>query len=342
MRLSMREVIGIQYLRGLAASAVVFNHLSVGFNGPLKTAAAGVDVFFVISGFIMWVTTAGKDFTPQNFMMRRIIRIVPLYWIVTLATSVAVIWKPNFLSTHHFNTVDLALSFLFLPAEQHGQMQLIILQGWTLIFEMLFYIVFALGLLMRETLRLWVVSGALTGLVLLQPVLQDNFIRFLANPILIEFIAGMILARLWMGNLRLPLWLALALLIAGLVLFVVADLALPQLPRVIRWGVPAFMVVTGSVFAERARPLVSIPMLKLLGNASYSIYLWHVLAIALLQGILLRLGLSRAAYIAFLTILTIPLSVLLYFLIEKPMSQRLHSMRRLLARGQQAQLVVQG
>ncbi len=291
----MREVISIQYLRGLAASAVVFNHLSVGFDGPLKTAAAGVDVFFVISGFIMWVTTAGKEFTPQDFMMRRIVRIVPLYWIVTLATSAAVIWKPNFLSTHHFNMVDLALSLLFLPTEQHGQMQLIILQGWTLIFEMMFYLVFAMGLLMRETLRLWVVSGVLIGFVLLRPVLQDNFMRFLTDPILIEFIAGMILARLWMGNLRLPLWLALALLIAGLVLFVLADLALPQLPRVIRWGVPAFMVVAGSAFAERARLPMSIPALNFLGNASYSIYLWHVLVIALLQGILLRLGVGRTA-----------------------------------------------
>ncbi len=199
-----------------------------------------------------------------------------------------------------------------------------------------------MGLLMRETVRLWVISGVLTGLVLLRPVLQDNLTRFLADPILIEFIAGTILARLWMGNLRLPLWLALALLIAGLVLFVLADLALPQLPRIIRWGVPAFMVVAGSVFAERTRLPVSIPVLKVLGNASYSIYLWHVLVIALLQGILLRLGVGRTAYIAFLAVLTIPLSSLLYFLIEKPMSQRLHSMRRLLARGRQAQLVVQG
>ncbi|MGP0039492.1 MAG: acyltransferase family protein [Rhodomicrobium sp.] len=338
----MREVISIQYLRGLAASAVVFNHLSVGFDGPLKTAAAGVDVFFVISGFIMWVTTAGQEFRPQNFLMRRIIRIVPLYWIVTLATSVAVIWKPNFLSTHHFNSGDLALSMLFLPTNQHGEMQLIILQGWTLIFEMLFYIVFAMGLLMRETLRLWVISSVLIGLVLLQPVLHDKFMRFLANPILIEFIAGMILAKLWMGNLRLPLYLALTLLIAGLALFIVADLALPQLPRVIRWGVPARLVVGGSVFAERARLPVSIRALKVLGNASYSVYLCHVLVIACLEGILLRLGVSRVAYIALLAILTIPLSALLYFLIEKPMTHMLHSMRRMLDRGRQARLAVQG
>jgi exopolysaccharide production protein ExoZ len=75
----MRVFTGIQYLRGLAATAVLLFHLSERFGGELKVGSAGVDVFFVISGFIMWVTTAGKKWSPQQFMGRRFIRIVPLY-----------------------------------------------------------------------------------------------------------------------------------------------------------------------------------------------------------------------------------------------------------------------
>jgi exopolysaccharide production protein ExoZ len=67
----MRDINSIQYLRGLAAISVLVFHLTEGFEGTkFEIGSAGVDVFFVISGFIMWVTTADRAWTPQNFMLR--------------------------------------------------------------------------------------------------------------------------------------------------------------------------------------------------------------------------------------------------------------------------------
>ena len=83
-------ILPIQYLRGIAAILVVWFHATIQVDGvstyfSSSFGASGVDLFFVISGFIMVVTTAGKDVTPQRFFVLRIIRVVPLYWLATLA-----------------------------------------------------------------------------------------------------------------------------------------------------------------------------------------------------------------------------------------------------------------
>lgn len=314
----MREINSIQYLRGLAATAVFLYHLSESFGGSFKVGAAGVDVFFVISGFIMYVTTAGKDWTPQQFMMRRISRIVPLYWIVTGVTALAIVLKPQFLYNHTFTVTNLVGSLFFVPEVKSGGFHPIVIQGWTLEYEMFFYFLFAATLLVRERWRLWLVSAALAVFALLQPMMPDGPLRTLADPIIFEFAAGAALGWLWVSSRTVPLPLGMLLLVSGLVLFAVVDSLAPQLPRFLRWGAPALMVVSGSVFAERARPMGVVHYFKLLGDASYSIYLWHVVVVAVLQGIFMRIGLPLTFHILLVGVLTLPATILLYFLIEKP------------------------
>jgi exopolysaccharide production protein ExoZ len=111
----MRVLTSIQYLRGLAATAVLLFHLGERFGGEFKVGSAGVDVFFVISGFIMWVTTAGKNCSAQQFMRRRFIRIVPLYWIVIGVTALAILLKPQFLFGHDLSTHNFFGSLFFFP-----------------------------------------------------------------------------------------------------------------------------------------------------------------------------------------------------------------------------------
>jgi exopolysaccharide production protein ExoZ len=323
-RYGLREIYSIQYLRGFAAVAVVLYHMSERYSGPFKIGAAGVDIFFVISGFIMWVTTAGGNWTPQQFMRRRVIRIIPLYWIVTGVTAVAIMLKPQFLYGHELSTARFIQSLFFVPPTRNGVFFPVVIQGWTLVYEMFFYAVFATALIVPQSWRLWVVGALLSLFALLQPALPEGLLGTLADPIILEFVGGMAIGRLSMSDSGPSLSVGILLLISGLVLFSTMGNFAPQLPRIARWGVPAVLVVAGSVFAEQAAsPTRPIYLLKILGDASYSVYLWHVVVSAVVGGVLLHLAPPLALEITLVCALTIGSTVILYFIVERPIGESL-------------------
>src|SRR5262245_49135640 len=114
-----KELVGVQYLRGLAAVAVVIHHLFT--TGPLDRlfipwlGGYGVDVFFVISGFIMWHTTVDTNATLADFWQRRFIRIVPLYWMFLTLLIIVSFASPNSLHSTVLDLESTILSFLFIP-----------------------------------------------------------------------------------------------------------------------------------------------------------------------------------------------------------------------------------
>ncbi|MBZ9671760.1 acyltransferase family protein [Mesorhizobium sp. ES1-3] len=323
----MPSIHSIQYLRALAASAVVCFHVSEQFGGPFSVGAAGVDIFFVISGFIMWVTTASRPADPAGFISRRITRIVPLYWIVTLLIASAMLIKPQFFYDHLFSPLNLGRSLFFLPLRENGALHPIVLQGWTLSYEMMFYLVFALTLFLGERWRLSVLVGVLTIIVALHLVLPDGYPRSFTSPIVLEFAAGVIVGRLWVQDVRLSFALALTLLVGGFLLLAVTPVADADMPRVLRWGIPAMLIVTGAVFAERARPFRPVALFNFLGEASYSIYLWHALMGVAVTGITLRLGMLPALQPAVIVVLSLAFSAMLYLVVEKPLIRALHPSR---------------
>ncbi len=135
----------IQTLRALAALSVLFYHES---STKFTVGAVGVDIFFVISGFIMG--TIGYRETPLDFMMKRIIRIVPLYWLVTAAVCLVSLIPGVF---HQFSCdlPSLLQSLFFIPyVNQAGHIEPLMVPGWTLNYEMFFYAVFAVGLAIRR------------------------------------------------------------------------------------------------------------------------------------------------------------------------------------------------
>jgi exopolysaccharide production protein ExoZ len=111
-----KEVLSIQYLRAVAALSVLAFHIIVRFDGALPIGASGVDIFFVVSGFVMWATTADRRITPAEFMLRRIIRIVPNYWIATAATALLILVRPNFMYGHELDLYRF-IGSLFFPAD---------------------------------------------------------------------------------------------------------------------------------------------------------------------------------------------------------------------------------
>jgi exopolysaccharide production protein ExoZ len=279
----------IQALRAIAAYLVVMSHaaglLKVAGLGvrPIDIGAAGVDIFFVISGFIMVHTTRDRAVTPQSFMRNRIVRIVPLYWLVTFAVFAGAVVMPRMFNSTTGDIAELLKSLFFIPyLKGSANIQPVVYVGWTLNYEMFFYAIFALSLFFAQR-RITIVIGALALLVALRPLAGSVVARFYTDPILLEFAAGMLLAR---NYDRLPAKGGAAVLALG----VAALLSVPWVfPQLILWGpgageqgwihrawiygIPAILIVGGALMLERQGR--STGRLLLLGNASYSIYLTH-------------------------------------------------------------------
>lgn len=323
----MTSIHSIQYLRGLAACAVVCFHVSEQFGGPFDVGAAGVDIFFVISGFIMWVTTAGRPADPWRFMSRRLTRIVPLYWIVTLLTAAGILLKSQFFYGYFLSVSNFVGSLFFVPVLQENALHPVVLQGWTLCYEMMFYLLFTLALFLGERWRFGVLVGALVTIVALHFAFAAGYARAFTDPVVLEFAARAAVGRLWLQGARVPLGAALAMAGAGFLLLAASPLLEADMARVLRWGLPATLIVAGAVFAERARPFKPAALPSFLGDASYSIYLWHVVVGVLATGVVLRIGTPAALQPAMILVGTLAFSAVLYVLVEKPLVALLHPQR---------------
>ena len=177
-----KELLAIQYLRGIAALMVVVVHIPVqlsrmGFNGDWpEFLNIGVDIFFVISGFIMWTTTFDGRVGVAQFLSRRLVRIAPLYWALTSITVLVMLAAPTLVQSGKLDLQHVITSYLFV-ASQHPVTQLmepILVPGWTLNYEMFFYVVFALCLPLRAGFRAMAVMAILVTLVALQVFVPDR------------------------------------------------------------------------------------------------------------------------------------------------------------------------
>lgn len=287
-------IYNLQALRALAASLVVFYHVqrSAGrISGhPYHTdfGAFGVDIFFVISGFIMFRTTAGFRRTGVEFVMDRMIRVAPLYWIATIALYGLYLlgFRPNGL--HLAMPLDLLSSMVLLPRElPNGTSPVLLGLGWTLVYEMLFYLLFAATFFMRSHARSFAVLCILfLGLALLPQVIPDLpfTLRYFTNTIIFEFLlgAGLALATSRLRTGPSKMWLVAGCILTALGFAAVIDVPIQHLDkglsldsRAFRAGLPALAVVTGALIAEHAGYRCKWRPVVLLGGASYALYLFH-------------------------------------------------------------------
>jgi len=284
----------IQALRGIAALAVVLSHLYVieGKYSPdqilgawARFGMAGVDLFFVISGFIMvyvsWQGPRGGA-APLPFLWRRITRIYPLYWIVSAAVLVVWLLRPDlvFASSPDPNIMR---SFLLLP--QSGEPLLAV--GWTLIHEMYFYLIFAGVLLLPRHWMGWVLGAWCVGVTMIGAVFDfagSPTLALIFNPLLFEFVAGAGLALLYLrrGAVNLlPIFAALLLLVVGNWVFMNpagVDVLSDHAHRTTIIGPIAIALF--AVFGLKFGVLDKRPLIWL-GDISYSLYLTHVLTLSL-------------------------------------------------------------
>jgi exopolysaccharide production protein ExoZ len=279
-------ILSIQYLRAIAASMVVFHHamavpeLAPHYSRPI--GQFGVDLFFVISGLIMWTTTKNGQYRPLNFYVARIIRVVPVYWFYTTLFLAMALFVPGALFTAAVDPLHVLKSYLFIPAEhpRGGTVPLYTL-GWTLNYEMFFYFIFGLCLFIENhVLRLVAVIAVLTILAVVGRFTdaQNTVVAFYANPIILEFAFGVLIAEITSR-------IALSSTALGFALIAVAVACLAFCytrdtlgERILVNGAPAAIMVVGALLLERKAQSMPSRLGKLLGDASYSIYLAHPFA----------------------------------------------------------------
>ncbi len=342
----MPKILSIQYLRAAAALMVVFFHADgmaqeyFNFSG-LPFGAAGVDIFFVISGFIMWITTASERITPASFAVNRIIRIVPLYWAMTLLLygGWLIFRDPATLPS----LWNLARSLLFIPfvSPRTGDIQPLLIAGWTLNFEMFFYAVFACGLLLARRHRALFVCTILGALVVSPLLISPSGAVALTytSPLLIEFMIGCLLGVMYERKALPRPAVAAFLLVTGCGLLMTSGMlsaANIGAIRFVHWGLPAFLIVTGALALEPKLKEWRLPML--LGDASYSIYLTHGVVLSAVKSAAMLSGkgahtMMSSGFIIAGCVVSVVAGVAVYFLVEKPLVE---ACKRLAAVGRHA------
>jgi exopolysaccharide production protein ExoZ len=280
-------VVTIQYLRAIAASVVVLYHAmsapSIAALFPVRIGEFGVDLFFVISGYIMWTTTAGSGRGPLAFWGARILRVAPLYWVFTTLYVAIALLRPDAVFNAALEPLHIVKSYLFVPAVHPslGAIAPVYTLGWTLNYEMFFYLVFGLCLFITlRKPRLAAMIGVLSLLVLIGTVVRPGgaMAATYTNPILLEFAAGIVLARLASRLDTTKPGIGWAL-IGVAVAWLAAAHGMEQLPeRIVAFGVPAVLTVAGALILEPSARLRPSRFALLLGDASYSIYLAHPFA----------------------------------------------------------------
>jgi exopolysaccharide production protein ExoZ len=337
------RVLSIQYLRAFAAILVAFFHcfansLAAPFGIAATHAFWGVDIFFVISGFVIWRTSEGKPFDGVSFARKRLTRIYPMFWIALTAWILVRLFVPDSMGGADINAATVFSSYALLPhfhAVETTKVWPILVPGWTLQMELFFYAVFALNAVMSTRLSASLIAGALACCALAGFVLHPTSAVGITatRPLLLEFAAGVILAANYRAISKWPAWLGCGLVLvacASLVMFSGVDDADWQ--RVFSYGIAAAMLVTGSLVLERYVRQHGSRLLETLGDASYSIYLLHTLVIGFVAVCWKRLGLPAtpsgiALFASTAVMLSAGAGVLSWFFIEKPILRLLSGHR---------------
>lgn len=345
----------IQALRAIAALLVVSTHVETAFRENAELAGTpwvsqfgglsgfggvGVDIFFIISGFIMvyvGVPYFRRENSIKDFLMRRILRIYPIYWLVTLLligfasvkTTLGLMSGQSLTESLDFDLQWYRLlgAFTLFPTyNELGNIQPVVGVGWTLSFEVFFYFVFALAIFLGFRWAALVVASVFAFLVFAPlPLGTSPLGLFLTDPILLEFPAGMLIGYAVVLGLRPPKWLlvtSIMLALAGYLVGIIFNFDYSY--RYLYRGLPSALLVFGLIFWEIRFGFKVPPLLVKLGDASYSIYLIHTIVIGYLVipvvraiPLLQRVQVDILGVFAF--VLATVVGVLLYEKVERPL-----------------------
>ena len=282
----VRRYLGLQVLRFVAAALVVSYHAtkiaSEQLGGvPIWTkGGCGVNLFFVLSGFVI-VWSSIKLFDARDgwliFAERRLVRVVPMYWIATTCKAIGILVAGSMVVHAHLTPWTLVASYLFIPARNLDNFFWPILGvGWTLNYEMFFYALFTAALFLRFSVFRFV------GIVLVLLSIGSFFTKpwwpwpsFYLNSIVLEFYFGMLIAKLCLGGKHLSASIAVPMMALGWVLLLLPT-PLDRTNLLLSQGVPAAMIIWALASLEDFWPRIPSAII-FLAEASYAIYLFHLL-----------------------------------------------------------------
>lgn len=336
---SKNQIESIQLLRALAAIYVTSEHIPIKIFGD---GFWGVDLFFIISGFIMCHAT---DKSQENFFLKRVLRVIPLYWIATLGIFLIAIFVPNLLKTSTADFSHFLKSLFFIPFKKGDLIVPLIFQGWTLNYEMFFYLIFAIAMKLNYNYRITISSVFILIFVISGKLffLNSLIFQFFTNPIILEFILGMLAYILFnkfsecrkqrKSPISIP-WVAFGILVIICLPFATNFFNFNE--RVIKWGIPSFIcffsIIHGMPDIKFSKKIL------LLGDASYSLYLFHPYVIQLFNKFFDLKSVNPNSFLAIPIVLGIIIfcccfSILVFLYLEKPMTEFLRKRILFLKKG---------
>lgn len=341
--LATQKITSIQALRAFAALLVVYGHSKAGaidafgyFSAPTLGTGAGVDLFFVISGFII-VFSSERLFMAERgslrFLARRLARIVPLYW---LAITIWILSKFDYRSLSLPYTLDtIWLSYLFIPHVNTitGHVVPVLSLGWSLNYEMLFYIIFTPFVMFSRNIAASLVMIFIIGISIIGLVVPYSNLQawYWSRPIVTEFAMGIALAIAMRNGVQLSELLRGLIFVAALGLYFVDPFGLATTPntpndwtRVASWGVPAGLIFAAVVLGPDPMPRLLEKGSAVLGDASYSLYLFHPIVLGVAKVAFTKLNINNPWLFIFISIALSSFSaIVIHHYIEKPIVNRL-------------------
>ncbi|TDQ10001.1 acyltransferase family protein [Pedobacter metabolipauper] len=352
--MSQGKINSLQLLRAVAVGLVIFVHaINVGVSkltdfdyGNLfynfnNWGAIGVDLFFAISGFIMTIVAPAytKPGGWKKFFAKRIIRIVPLYYLLSGIDALLTVY----LQHKHISFEVAIKTLIFIPVFDQGHFVTpLISVGWSLSFEVYFYALIGIVLLLKKRINevLLVILVILSGTGLL---LNDAgpLLKFLTSPMLLEFGFGILCGMLykWFNTTDMEVgrkkMISIVLTGTGLILMlgsiflnstykfyhpnVITDDNFIAFYRVVVWGLPAAIFMLGVIFLERSFKKDVPVVLILSGDASYSCYLIHGMIYPIVASVFKYLSLGPTLYLITIVPVCIGISIVFYQIVERPM-----------------------
>ncbi|ATM74535.1 hypothetical protein CRN79_01150 [Serratia fonticola] len=337
-----RTVNSIQFLRFIASLLVLITHSTFytheRFSESMpvfKAGSVGVDIFFVISGFVILlssITKNGEFSSGVDFTVKRLTRIVPMYWIATSVKVIALILSPAIVLHATFDPSRIVLSYFFLPSvSPDGRWEPILGVGWTLVFEMFFYFIFAMALFAKKS-PVVISSLVIVIFSLISTMRTDDWpvATMYFDKIMLYFVIGMFSYIMMMKCRRMTLRVFTLVLTALSVVFIFRKISYGE-PIIERLSFETFtFVVTFFFIVVQCESLFVGAISKLstlLGNASYSTYLFHPLLAPIVPTIFKKLSITiNPVFVVISTVLFALLAtVIIHLTIEKPITNRIRS-----------------
>lgn len=295
MPLAASHFHSLQILRGIAAWMVVYHHVMqfyFSFHADsaighffAKYGNFGVDIFFVLSGFVMYFSARNKNQSGAEFLVNRAFRIMPVYWFYTAATMLCSV---VFARTFRFTDIDansVVMSLVFLPHQNPAGIGVFPLLpvGWTLNFEMFFYLTLGCCLMLNRKNAIFICMAAISILPIIYPS-NMYYAEIAGRKLLYEFVVGLSIAMLY-SNPRARRFLDARALPTQLIVLPILLAMCSMLHRFPDLKFPlAMTVVFQFLLLEKfINPGSAIPKTLIrLGDESYSTYLAHMLTINVL------------------------------------------------------------